>query len=505
MPLPSVQQFERALKQQMVQLKLRSLDALEGKPELLTQLVADKAVQAYLTRPFDDIRFDEKGNPLYESEMERQLYEVCSRQESTHIPYRGDLQKGSYDGIEFGFYHSGRSKQGKHIFNGHHQQRLKALDNQRQPHTHVMVASGGGDFLNSIGAMQDFQYSGRTFAYPIHDADGKPITAETLPKEGISCLLFDTGKIETGVGHALVMAGIIDNATRKLKTILFLNSHPATADTLGEYDLRMNDLAYRGRNDFSVRDEAIGKGEGAETFADEPIHIVDVSLGLQTEEGDFNCGLYASNFTHALMEVLVERPELIEPLTKDDWKQDPRLADVHQAAKDHARQKALTRLGGPFCLPEGMTEKEAEALREAMVNRYDEYMEKVGPPLHEPEKGLYRLWSDHSVKSLQDKFGMCRTEAYRAARVPYYSRMDENKYFNQSSSVREIAAEQASPIREAIKERLPQYYHKIDGELVQRPADEIKQEHLKMRWEAGQEFLQQMAEQVKRPPVAAGR
>jgi hypothetical protein len=425
--------FDQAVQSFLRNHKIMDVSKLADNPDLLKKFLSMPGIAAYLTRPADRVHFNQKKEPVYTSLYEQAIYEVCAKNKAFNIPYRAYDRSKVILGID-SFYGSGMDPLAAKQLDSRLRDHVRRGHNRMPQDVHVDTITTQYDVYQVAWFLRSLQGERARSHTRALGASGEPVT---LPKTGVSFLVFDTGKSETTDAHAFSMAAVIDNASRKVKCLLFANF--SNEKSYFEFiEKRINIDVEQGNWD---------KEKKAQVYP-EAFHVINCSLNLQTRGDDNNCGLYAHNISRALAEIGMNHPELIQELADDSWRISPEM----KAAKAQAEQEGERQVSEFF-------DREKEKDRTLFSGSYS------------PN---YERWHDEIITG---KVHQCfrHTEAYR-----------------------DLCQDQESKVLNALKAELPEYYiPKDNGSYDQRSWKEIDQNHLEDRWDIGSEYLKGMIDRFR--------
>jgi len=323
-----VANFNRAVEAFLAKKGPENIASLPDK--MLEDFLIEPSISAYLTRPANDVKFDEKGEPVLESPYEAAYYEKlrqsCTLDDSPadlrrkSIPYRAEIYNNTWnhkDGEAAGFYTGGTSENAKTAQARTIQRKLdEYAQTATDPSTHVFLMPNLSriEDINSLlnpSPREDEEYD--YMDWVTENGLGRHVE---LPQDGISFLIMPGGTDD----HAYTLFAVIDNAAKKIIRTGLCNSSQND-----NYALIIRD---------SIND-VLGQGDPIHYQPYPPDHaavanlpsFVDCSHHLQTHETDRNCGLYRHYFSRALVEML-EKDEHIRSIMADPNATDRQVSEA---------------------------------------------------------------------------------------------------------------------------------------------------------------------------------
>jgi hypothetical protein len=304
-------------------------NGLENVEEIITKnhfdnFITEPSIASYLRRPAKDIEFDESGEPVLQSDYEKQFYEACRLTKDTKIPYRAtesnlqtynEAEQTYYTRSTTAFYEAGTNEKTNQTLNKITNRKINnpIETESNEPSANVFLVANGDDIYSITGVLRTIQgqrTSQNNMQGIMKDANDKEIS---LPDEGISFLIFPTGKD----AHAITLFAVVDNENKEVIRTGLCNSS-------------INEPYYNYiKPRFNV---------DASSFGYEPFEFLNCSLDLQKDPTDLNCGLYRANFTSGLIDLLQNDAEARQILSDKNADESAIVEKITNGLKSHLPQ-----------------------------------------------------------------------------------------------------------------------------------------------------------------------
>ncbi len=370
--------------------------------DLREKFYSTPTILQYLTRKKGPLK---NYRPVYQSKYEKNCYENAVKERDTIIPFRAehcmlydpdenDLETKKWSSIEEWYFHQGTTFEASALL-------------AKKYHANV-----DNIYLEYQGSISDV------------GARLKALSCQKDPsKRGKHLYVFPTKHSEITSGHAFMVAALVCHDAPSLLCVMFVNSWQSKSYT-DHMALLIN----------------------MQLPKDKPTTVMDVSLEIQVNLEDQNCGLYSHNFAVTLCEA---------------FEQDKALGNLFAKY--------------PRPVPEKAVEK--------------------GILLDEPEKvGCTDRFFNQGMKLLSTFFpsSVSATCTIWNASTSSSSNDNEQSVQSEEKPIDLVALHKQikDQLQKSMKSRLPQYYNKAnDGSFTVKTADELMTYHSQLRWEVGNLFL----------------